>query len=343
MSELPIVLASSVVRSAHQGESHGGLYLVDLASGSQRMVIDWNTWDINWEGRGLDRGLRGIALHNEEVWVAAADELFVYDTNFELKRSFRNRYLGHCHEISLYGEALYLTSTGFDSILKFDLATEQFTRAWVIRRVTPADVPNLRLDYREYDPQGPGGPAQGDTIHINNVHADERGLFLSAFYLPVILKIADTGVAQAARIPPTTHNARPFRDGVLLNNTGEEFAEYRDDQGELRTRFPIPRYPENDLINGHLPTDYARQAFARGLCIHNGEHNDVLIVGSSPATVIAYQLDSGEVLSQVNLTMDVRHAVHGLEIWPFDSAILKSDSDASETVPANEGNSRETV
>lgn len=335
MSELPIVLASSVVRSAHQGESHGGLYLVDLASGSQCKVIDWDTWDINWEGRGHDRGLRGIALHNGEVWLAAADELFVYDTNFELKRSFRNRYLGHCHEISLYDGALYLTSTGFDSILKFDLATEQFTRAWVIRRVTPADVPNLRLDYREYDPQGPGGPAHGDTIHINNVHADERGLFLSAYHLPVILKIADTGVAQAARIPPTTHNARPFRDGVLLNNTGEEFAEYRSAQGELRTRYPVPHYPEQELINGDLPKDHARQAFARGLCIHDAD-DDVLIIGSSPATVIAYQLDSGEMLSQVNLTMDVRHAVHGLEIWPFDAAILKSDSGVGETIAAAE-------
>src|SRR5207248_475638 len=32
MDKLPRVIATSVVRSAHQGESHGGVYLIDLNS-----------------------------------------------------------------------------------------------------------------------------------------------------------------------------------------------------------------------------------------------------------------------------------------------------------------------
>lgn len=68
MGSLPKVLASSVIRSAHQGQSHGGVYVVDLESNHCEQVVDWNDQSINWEGRGLDRGLRGtqnrqIILH----------------------------------------------------------------------------------------------------------------------------------------------------------------------------------------------------------------------------------------------------------------------------------------
>ncbi len=41
--------------------------------------------------------------------------------------------------------------------------------------------------------------------------------------------------------------------------------------------------------------------------------------GSSPATISVYDLDAGEALTSVNITMDVRNAVHGLEVWPFDA------------------------
>ena len=49
-----------------------------------RQVVDWNTMDIDWQGRGWDRGLRGIAFHDETVYIAASDELFAYTPDFEL-------------------------------------------------------------------------------------------------------------------------------------------------------------------------------------------------------------------------------------------------------------------
>jgi hypothetical protein len=41
-AELPTVALSSVVRSAHQGESHGGVYLADFATSDIERVLDWN-------------------------------------------------------------------------------------------------------------------------------------------------------------------------------------------------------------------------------------------------------------------------------------------------------------
>src|SRR3990167_290574 len=97
---LPKVIATSVIRSVSQGQSHGGVYLVDLETDVITQVVDWNTTSINWEGRGLDRGLRGIAFYRGNTFIAASDEVFVFDKNFNFVNSFRNQYLKHCHEIS---------------------------------------------------------------------------------------------------------------------------------------------------------------------------------------------------------------------------------------------------
>ena len=48
------VLVSSVVRGANQGDSHGGLFLVDLERETFEQLLDWNDGSINFEGRGAD-------------------------------------------------------------------------------------------------------------------------------------------------------------------------------------------------------------------------------------------------------------------------------------------------
>ena len=146
------LIATSVVRGSRQGESHGGVYLVDLDRERARQVIDWNTRAIDWQGRGWDRGLRGIAFDDGRVFVAASDELFVYNTRFEQLASYRCVYLKHCHETSIRGRTLYITSTGFDSILGFDLDEKTFN--WAMH----VDLQRFRFTARAYDPQGEDGP-----------------------------------------------------------------------------------------------------------------------------------------------------------------------------------------
>jgi hypothetical protein len=124
--KLPKLIATSVVRGSQQGESHGGIYTIDFESQTGDQHVDWNTSSIDFEGRGADRGLRGITFDGEDIYVAASDELFCYDRNFEIKHSYRNRYLKHCHEIVRKGRHIFVTSTGFDSLLSFNLNTKAF-------------------------------------------------------------------------------------------------------------------------------------------------------------------------------------------------------------------------
>jgi hypothetical protein len=308
-----------VVRSVHQGESHGGVYLVDLAAGSVHQVIDWTASNIDWEGRGGDRGLRGIAFHDGLVYLAASDEIFVYDRDFRLQGSFRNRYLGLCHEIDVVGDRLFLTSTGFDSVLEYDLRAHRFvagftlryTRAWRLRRTL-----NLRPrpTLSRFDPNGPGGPAPGDTSHVNSVWAADGGPYVCGTKLAAVWRVDGDRLERYARVPYGTHNARPYLGGVLFNHTRSDRIVFGDRDGGVVAAVPHPAYPTDALEHANLPSDLARPYFGRGLAV---TADGVVVGGCSPATISAYSLDPPATLTSVNITMDVRNAVHGLEIWPF--------------------------
>lgn len=317
---LPRVIATSVVRSTHQGDSHGGVYLVDLERGDIEQMIDWNDPMISWEGRGADRGLRGIAFHENRVLIAASDELFVYDQDFTLLDSYENRYLKHCHEIWADANDLWLTSTGFDSVLRFDLREGSFVAGYHFGRSFPLQRMNRRgflprYRVREFDPHGTEGPRPKDRLHINNVRLVDGHLLVSGTRLQHVLRVSHGNVKTFAPVPRGTHNVQPFKDGFLLNHTATNQIAYLNRRGKPKKSFPITLYPEDQLTHSSLPADHARQGFARGLCTFE---QSLIIVGSSPATITAFDFESGELLKKVNITMDVRNAVHGLEIWPFN-------------------------
>lgn len=319
-SALPTIVFSSVVRSTFKGESHGGVYLLNLESEQLEQVVDWDDPTINWDGRGADRGLRGIAFRDSRVYLAASDEIFAYDQKFALQGSFKNPYLKHCHEIQIEGDRLFATSTGFDSVLEYDLVAGEFVRGYCLRfgrhwrsRRKLHLRPAPRFDV--YDPRRNEGPPAGDSCHINNVFVKDGTLYLAGTGLGTMWRVRDGRLSRFSAIPYGSHNARPFRDGVLLNHTATDRIAYVDKGGKVRRSFPLPTFAEQDLENGTLPADLARPAFGRGLAV--GGDDDLIIGGSSPATITAYGFDSRSTIKSVNVTMDVRNAVHGLEIWPF--------------------------
>lgn len=325
MERLPKVVASTVVRSAHQGESHGGVYLVDLQSGDFEQVIDYDDPSISWQGRGGPRGLRGIAFYEGEVYLTASDEIFVYSPDFRFQRSIRNKHLSVCHETHLTNSTLYVTSTGRDSVLEYDLRARSFVKGYHVSfrgpkrylnamgyrgKVSTAPMPNLRL----FDPNSDGSlPDWSNTCHLNNAFYSDEVLYTSGTRCAHLLAINGSKLRSHARINYGTHNTRPFGDGVLMNDTRADLVRYLPKNGK-GVSFPVKRYDEQDLLNADLPQDHARQGFGRGLC-DLGE--GLLAGGSSPASVSVYDLNTSEVVKTVNLTMDVRNAVHGLEVWPF--------------------------
>jgi hypothetical protein len=306
-ARLPRVLASSVIRGANLGESHGGLYLVDLEGGTADLMLDWNRADIDFEGRGGDRGLRGIAFHGDRILVAANAELLVLDRSFQLLESHGHPCLAHCHEIYVSGDRVYLTSTGLDSLLIFDLDSRRFVEGWHL------GLAGRDLVLRRFDPDDPG-PLQGNLFHLNSVVARGRTIFFCGLYTPGLLVSDGNSLSLAARLPDGTHNAQPLDGGVVYNDTASDRLCYETLVG--RTAAAVPIYEHADILNIERHSSaIARPGFARGLC---ALAPGLVAAGSSPSTVSVYDLRSAQRLRLVNLSMDVRNAIHGLALWPFD-------------------------
>ena len=307
-AQLPKLIATSVVRGSQKGQSHGGVYLIDFEAQRVEQKIDWNTGDIDFTGRGWDRGLRGIEFTDDAVWIAASDELFCYTPEFELIDSYRNEYLRHCHEICRRDHLLFLTSTGFDSILVFDLLQKDFTwglylskngNEWVAQR---------------FDPRSRGGPAFVNSYHLNMVRVDADGVSFSGLNTQALLALsADMTVSEICNLPRGCHNAMPFNEGILLNDTGSDVVRYVSRSGG-GVAVPVPTFSTEELeFQGVDDSRIARQGFGRGLCVINER---LVAAGSSPSTIAIIDLVEGKRLSAVNLTMDIRNAIHGLECWP---------------------------
>jgi len=306
---LPKLILTSVVRGSQQGESHGGIYTVDFEHQQGEQHVDWNTSDIDFEGRGADRGLRGIAFDGDAIYIAASDELFCYDQTFTIQNSYKNPYLKHAHEIFRMERRLLLTSTGFDSLLSFNLDTKEFD--WGFQ---------LQQEYDQwtghtFDPQTNLGPRLVNDFHVNMVHVDDRGIFLSGLHTDGLLFLTSSNeVKIVCELPAYTHNPRLWKDGVLFNDTASDCVRYVPREGQEQA-YKIITYEEKDIqFSGIDDSNIARQGFGRGLCTIG---NRFVAGGSSPSTVTLYDFEAAMVVGSVNLTMDIRNAIHGLEVWPY--------------------------
>ncbi len=303
------LIASSVVRGSQQGESHGGVYLIDMTAQSVKQVLDWNTADINWEGRGADRGLRGIAFYKEIIFIAASDELFAYNPDFSLRGSWKNPYLKHCHEISVHQGQVFLSSTGFDTILAFDIAKEEFHWGLYV------EADGFRFPATIFDPNGDDGPLMLNKMHLNTVVATDGGLYMAGLKSGGMLHFNGKRVNMSATLPAGTHNAQPYKEGVLFNDTNADAVRFASRDAAEDRAFKVPVLPADQLSGMHLDdSKVARPSFARGLCVVK---EGLIAAGSSPSTISLHDLNSGETAMSVTLSTDVRNAIHGLELWPF--------------------------
>lgn len=307
--KLPKLIATSVVRGSVQGESHGGIYTVDFDKQEGQQHVDWNTSNIDFEGRGADRGLRGIAFDGEDIYIAASDELFCYDKNFKLRVSFKNRYLKHAHEICRMERRIFISSTGFDSLLAFNLDTKKFDWGY-----------HLRKEYDQwsgspFDPMYNMGPRLVNDFHINMVHVDDDGIFLSGLHTNALLYLSPQNTIEVVcKLPSGTHNPRLWKEGIAFNDTANDCLRYIPKKG-VEQAYNVTTYNESDLeFAGIDDSKIARQGFARGLCVID---NRFIAIGSSPSTITLYDIEKKMMVGSVNLSMDIRNAIHGLEVWPF--------------------------
>ena len=148
------------------------------------------------------------------------------------------------------------------------------------------------------------------------VHVDSTGIYLSGLHTKALLHLdSKMEVSEVCNLPAGAHNARPYREGLLFNDTNSDCVRYVSRDGK-NVSFKIEVYDEGDIEFMNIDdSKIARQGFGRGLC-PVGER--FVAGGSSPSTISLYDLENNQKVGSVNLTMDIRNTIHGLEPWPYN-------------------------
>ena len=74
--QLPKFVATSVVRGSNRAGSQGGVFMLDFEKKEIEQPFDLNTSEIDFDGCSGDRGLRGIACSDEDIFIAAGGLVF---------------------------------------------------------------------------------------------------------------------------------------------------------------------------------------------------------------------------------------------------------------------------
>ena len=65
-----------------------------------------------------------------------------------------------------------------------------------------------------------------NKLHLNNVHCAQGGMYIAGLRTGGMLFFNGREVRMSVELPPGTHNAQPFRDGVLFNDTEADVLRY---------------------------------------------------------------------------------------------------------------------
>jgi hypothetical protein len=301
------LLASAVVRGDRQGAGFGGLYRVDLDAQSVDHLVRLDDDAIDWAGRGRELGFRGIAVDGERIYCMASDELFAFGPAFELLGSWRNPYLKYCRGIAIFERKLFIASSGCDSIIGFDLDENRFD--WALQILSQG----FEIGAHPFDPCSDNGPLLFSKLDMRGIYCDTTGMYVTSER--GLIRFSGKRISMAVELPPGSHDARPYRDGVLFNDSLAGRVRYSGrGEGEEDRAMPVP-YHYDVLHRDGCNDALANAGFARGLC----QLNDVVVAGgSSPAAISLHDLAANRTLLSVRLLPDARSSIHSIVVWPFD-------------------------
>ena len=313
---LPTVVASCVVRSTYQGESHGGIMRVNLETEEVVKMLDWNNPDINWCGRGGDRGVRGLAFFGHTLYALAGNELFAFEQDGEdgnqlvQVASYSSYYLFGTHEMWRHKEKLYLCSGEKDTILVFDLVSKRWIKSYYHNKDS--------MGLKSFDPNTGKGyqNVTSGFIHTDSVYADDNFMWYCGSYSDGLWRL-DLNSGQSIKIQlqiADTHNARPYRGGYLYNLCPQSKTIF-ERGGKIIKEWLTPQYDLSTLTHTNLPCDHARAGYTRGMVTYG----DFVIVGTSPATVNVYDVnkDGNLPIKSVQLSKDLRNSICGMALYEW--------------------------
>jgi len=304
------IICTTVVRAAKQGDIHGGLYVIDTNNGDILHHAPYERDFVNDNERGGERGLRGICVLPDRIIVADSAGFIELDKDtYEIRRTFQDReYFKSIHEIAFFDDHIWATSTAYDAIVKLDLDFN-IKGFWEILGEN-VDNHKVLTGKMEINPET---KSQNDSYHINSIFATKDRLLFSGLLTPLYDFNTFEEVCQIPTVQTTSgqlangfvHNFYGYDDFFTINFTTFSSLGLSYD-GKDFEHFGIPR--ASDVK--YQVDEIASNNWNRGLAMGGGK----LFIGSSPARILIFDIETKTFETEIKLEKDMRHAIHGLEI-----------------------------
>tara|TARA_R110000765_G_scaffold61691_2_gene119400 strand:- start:834 stop:1745 length:912 start_codon:yes stop_codon:yes gene_type:complete len=300
---------------------HGGLYIIDTDTEEIIHHASYEKDFINDNERGGERGLRGISILSDRIIVADSAGFIELDKKtFQIKRTYQDRdYFKSIHEIAFHDDHLWVTSTAYDAIVKVDLDfnTKGF---WKLLGM------NARRGKEPYSRQNSRASAKAltgkeeitaetkteyDSYHINSISVYGNELRVAGLLTPLYdfetMKEVSSIPLNSTYRNSFVHNFYEYEDMFVANlTTFSSIGIFRKGGSFGWDVIDIPRSKNVT----YQVDDIAVNNWNRGLAIQEGK----IIIGSSPARLLIYDIKRKEFEKEIVLEKDIRHAIHGLEI-----------------------------
>jgi hypothetical protein len=353
---MTLVAVTSQVRFAGEAIYSGFFRVVDLSSGDALITepvpeSPWRSVDPNPRG-GL-RGAKGISTCGERMIVGNSDTIFVLDPQWRITSSFTHPLMGSLHDVLAEEDAIWITCTNGDLLLKVDWDGGELGRwswrtdAGLLRtfgfKSLPAFDPGL--DYR--DPIGLQGGVH-NVVHLNGIDRTDEGLLLGFGRVLGAAEVRRRRIRSVpGRLAARLGITRPFPTRpvpvptTFLPGSSSAIVLLRglDEPAEVVVRVQDVVVPNHNVLaadgvivyvdsNGSrlVAVDRAtgkeraavtvpgEPAFARGLARLDG---DVYLVGSQkPLAFYAVNLARGEVVESYQLEGGETETVYAVALVP---------------------------
>jgi hypothetical protein len=292
----PKILATSIKRCSIAGP-HGQLYLIDFNSNTFSKVFELDS-KINTYGRGGERGLRGIVFdkNTNRYFVAKHNSIIILDKNFLPIDEVFNNYFGDIHDLYLFENILYVVSTAFNSIIAIDINNNSFRFGLYFNFDKTFIFKNNASILKQ------------DKSHVNNVFVNKSGIYVCGTKLDGVYKYLNGKTVKYASVPLGTHNAQPYNDLILCNDTDHSKVIFCNLQGQIVKQVNKTVIDPEKMINCHKNDRIVRQPFARGLSYSTS----FLFGGSPPDMVSVYDINSFELIKEINMSFDITNAIYGV-------------------------------
>jgi hypothetical protein len=304
------IICTTVIRAAKQGDIHGGLYVIDIDSEEVIHYAPYEMDFVNDNERGGERGLRGICVLPDRIIVSDSAGFIELDKNtYEIKRTHQNKdYFKSIHEIAFHDDHLWVTSTAYDAIAKVDLDFN-VVDFWELQGKSLENSKLLtgKKQITQEEKQ------EDDNYHINSVCINDGKVFVSGLLTPLydfetMDAVCGSPSMNAHGFPSVysfVHNFYKYDDSFIANLTSFN-AIGISKEGE---KFEIHKIPASKRAVYHIDS-IAANNWNRGLV----RYGDKIIIGSTPARIMVFDIPTRTFEKEIKLEKDMRHAIHGLEI-----------------------------